>query len=52
MNVHGTEPANKKKAFCEDIIDMSRPGNVRGEMYTEVLDTLLTRYNFTIKERE
>ncbi len=33
VNVHGTEPANKNrqfKAFCEDNIDMSRPGHVRG----------------------
>ncbi len=45
VNVHGTEPANKKRqfnAFCEDSIDMSRLGHVRGEMYTKILDILLT----------
>ncbi len=31
------------RAFSEDGTHMSRPGNVRGEMYTMILHGLLTR---------
>ncbi len=31
------------KAFSKDRIDVSGPGQVRGEMYTKILDFLLTR---------
>ncbi len=31
------------KAFSKDRIDVSGPGQVRGEMYTMILDCLLTR---------
>ncbi len=55
MHVHRTAPANKEsqfKAFTEDSIDMSRLGHVTGEMYSKIIHSLLTRLNFTIKERE
>ncbi len=32
-----------KKKFSEDKINMSEPGQVRGEMYTKILDRLLSR---------
>ncbi len=31
---------------------MSRPSHVRGEIYTEIFDSVLTRLSFTIKEEE
>ncbi len=31
------------KAFSKDRINVSGPGQVRGEMYTKILDCLLTR---------
>ncbi len=33
----------RHKAFSNDRIDASGPGQVRGEMYTKILDCLLTR---------
>ncbi len=31
------------EAFCEDSVDMSRPRHVRGEIYIEIFDSVLTR---------
>ncbi len=47
MDVHLTEPSDKKryfKAFNKDRIDVSGPGQVRGEMYTKTMYT--TRHVF------
>ncbi len=41
-----TAPSDKKrqlKTFSEDSINVSGPDQVRGEMYTKILDRLLTR---------
>ncbi len=41
-DVHCEEPSGKKRK-SEQIIKMNGPGHIRGEMYTKILDCLLTR---------
>ncbi len=44
-DVHKMEPANKERrflAFSKDGINMSRLGHGRGEMFTKILQSLVT----------
>ncbi len=55
MNVHCAKPSEKKRrfnTFSEDSINVSGPGQIRGEMYTKILDRLLSRQSFAVDERE